>query len=147
MKNIKPFKYFNTHAESIIRCDASGVGLGAVLVQNNQSVSYASRKLTDVETRYSQLEREFMALLFTCKRFHGFIIGQKFIIESDNMPILIFFRKKIDSPPLRIQRWMLAIQPYYFSVRHIAGKLNVIADGLSRNPNTCLLYTSPSPRD
>ena len=86
------------------------------------------------ETRYSQLE--FMALLFACKRFHGFIIEQKFIIESDNMPILSFFRKIIDSLPWRIQGWMLAIQPYDFSGRHIAGKLNVIADGLSRNPNT-----------
>ena len=59
-----------------IQVDASGVGLGAVLIQNNRSFAFASRSLTDAERRYSNIEREVLAVTFGCERFHHYIYGK-----------------------------------------------------------------------
>jgi len=134
-RKIRDLAFFNPKAETKIQCDASGVGLGAVLLQDDMPVMYASRKLTDTEQRYSQLEKEFLAVLFACQRFRIFILGINVTIETDNKPIVSFFDKKIDSLPIRIQRWMLHLQPYQFKIKHISGKQNVLADMMSRNPD------------
>ena len=132
-----PLKFFSPFCEdTVVKCDASGVGLGCVLLQNGKPIMFASRKLTSVESRYSQIEKEFLALLFACQRFRGFLLGMCFRLKTDNKPIVSFFKKNIDSLPVRIQRWMLALQTFNFSIEHIPGKSNTMADELSRNPNS-----------
>lgn len=131
--DISSIAWYNPSVECLIQTDASGTGLGAVLLQEGQPVAYASRSLTHVEMRYSQLEREFLAVFFALKRFRQMILGNRIVIETDNRPIISFTRKPIDCLPLRIQRWLLRIQDFDLSFRHISGKENKIADGLSRN--------------
>lgn len=72
--------YFNTEWKTVITVDASPIGLGAVLAQydpkdpeTRKVVMYASRSLTDVETRYSQVEKESLALVWALEKFHLYI--------------------------------------------------------------------------
>ena len=59
-----------------IQCDASGKGLGAVLLQEGKPVCYASRALTDTESRYAAIEAEMLAVVFACRKFHQYIYGR-----------------------------------------------------------------------
>ena len=72
--------YFDNQAPIVLAVDASPCGLGATISQNGKLVACASRKLSDAESRYSQIEREFLALVFGVHRFRSMLIGQKFIV-------------------------------------------------------------------
>ena len=63
-------KYYSVDDDVTIQCDASQNGLGAALLQHGQTVAYASRALLSAETRYSQIEKELLAILFACEKFH-----------------------------------------------------------------------------
>jgi transposase InsO family protein len=134
LAEIKPLSFFDDKEPVIITTDASGIGLGAVLQQQDRPVMFISRRLSDCETRYSQIEREFLAIVFALYRFKSFALGRTVTIHTDNKPLISFFKKDIDKLPLRIQRWMLALQPFSFQMKHIPGKENDIADALSRSP-------------
>ena len=58
-----------------IQCDASKKGLGAVLLQESKPVMYLSRALTEMEQRYSNIEREFLAIVFALKRLNHYSFG------------------------------------------------------------------------
>ena len=89
--------YFDPQAPTKIIADASPVGLGAVLIQTQEGVEkpiyYASRSLTDVEQRYSQTEKEALALVWACERFHQYIFGIHFVLETDHKPLEFIYSK------------------------------------------------------
>ena len=127
--------YFQQHAETQLVVDASPVGLGAVLLQRQadgmlQPVEYASRSLTAVEQRYSQTEREALAVVWGCERFRMYLFGLDFILVTDHKPLEVMFSPS-SKPPARVERWVLRLQPYRYTVRHVSGSHN-IADCLSR---------------
>lgn len=126
--------YFDKEAPTKVIADASPVGLGAVLVQDQQGemvpVCYVSRSLTDCERRYSQTEREALALVWACERLHPYVYGRKFDLITDHKPLEIIYSQR-SKPCARIERWVLRLQPYDFRVVHVPGKQN-IADPLSR---------------
>ena len=127
--------YFQQHAETELVVDASPVGLGAVLLQKQsdgmfQPVEYASRSLTDVEQRYSQTEREALAVVWGCERFRMYLYGIDFVLVTDHKPLEVMFSPS-SKPPARVERWVLRLQPYRYTVRHVSGPRN-IADCLSR---------------
>ena len=65
-------RYYNLQEEVTLQCDASQSGLGATLMQNGQPVAYASRALTPTETRYAQIEKELLAIVFGCEHFEAY---------------------------------------------------------------------------
>jgi hypothetical protein len=74
--------------------DASPVGLGAVLAQydpknpsEKKIITYVSRTLSDVEQRYSQIEKEALAVVWACERLHLYLYASKFEIVTDNRKI------------------------------------------------------------
>jgi hypothetical protein len=96
--------YFNADKKTEIVVDASPVGLGAILLQEGKVLSYASRTLTDPETRYSQTEREMLAAVWGVEKFHLFVYGSTFDVVTDHKPLLgIFSSHKPASA--RIERW------------------------------------------
>ena len=131
---IQPLKFFQPNKSVFVRIDASGIGLGAILEQENQPILFASRKLTDTERRYSQLEREFLSLVFALFRFKNFVLGRKVVVLTDNKPMISFFKSAIDKLPIRIQRWILRLQMFQFELKHVSGHSNTNADCLSRAP-------------
>lgn len=126
--------YFDLDAETRLVTDASPVGLGAVLIQiqdgNPRAIGYASRSLTDVETRYSQTEKEGLAIVWACEKFQAYLIGNKFTLMTDHKPLLNIYSKR-SKPQARLERWVLRLQPYDFDIQYIKGRTN-IADPLSR---------------
>jgi hypothetical protein len=121
----------------IIQTDASNRGLGAVLLQEwdgvRHPVAYASRKLLPREMNYPIIERECLSIVWGIQKFHNYLYGQSFILETDHQPLS--YLNKTEFQNSRIMRWALALQPYRFSVRYIKGSLNVGADFLSRHTN------------
>ena len=126
----------------VIACDASKHGIGAVLshVQEDGSdrpVAYVSRTLSVAERNYSQLEHEALAIVFAVKKFHYYLFGRSFSIESDHRPLMFLFGEKNGIPQMassRIQRWALTLSAYSYQIRYRAGKYLSHADALSRLP-------------
>ncbi|CAB4021418.1 Transposon Ty3-G Gag-Pol poly [Paramuricea clavata] len=131
-------KFYDPNKPIKISTDASRSGLGAVLQQlhgeNWLPVAYASRSVTDCESRYATIELETLGMTFSCERFHQYIYGQEFEIETDHKPLVSIFKKSlIDSPP-RIQRLRLRLQKYDFKLSYVPGKWMHTPDALSRAP-------------
>jgi hypothetical protein len=96
-------------------------------------VSYASRVLTPVETRYSKIEREALAIVWSCHKFHLCLYGTQFSVITDHKPLERLFNEPQSKPPACIERWLLKIQPYRFNVQYQPGSDNP-ADFMSRHP-------------
>ena len=83
-----------------LQCNTSQFGLGAALLQNEQPVAYASRAISNAETRYAQIEKELLAIVFACKRFESYVYGRDTIrVESDHEPLEAIFSKPLYSAP------------------------------------------------
>lgn len=87
-----------------------------------QVVSYASRSLTDVERRYSQTEKEALALVWACERFHMYLSGITFDLITDHKPLEVIYSRK-SNPSARIERRVLRLQSYDFTVKYKPGAL------------------------
>ena len=125
-------QYYNVEKPVTIQCDASGQGLGAVLLQEGKPVAYTSRSLTDAETRYAPIESEMLAVVFACKKFHQYIYGRRTVVETDHKPLQAIFTKPLAQVPLRLQKMILNLRGYDLEVRYIPGSEQVVADTLSR---------------
>ena len=113
-----------------IQSDASQVGLGAALLQNGKPVAFASKALTKTECQYSNIEREMLAAVFGVERFHTYVYGWSFTIESDHKPLESISRKNLADTPAWLQCMMLCLQGYDFTICYCPGKEMVIPDTL-----------------
>ncbi|XP_061716623.1 uncharacterized protein K02A2.6-like [Cydia pomonella] len=117
----------------VLSVDASSQALGAVVLQQERPVEFASATLTDTQQRYAQIEKEMLAIVFALERFHQYVYGKSdVVVETDHKPLEALFKKSLDAVPARLQRMMLRVQRYDFSVVYKPGKYMFIADTLSR---------------
>ena len=93
-----------------LQVDACKTGLGAVLIQEDRPVSYASRAMTDAQKRYAMIEKELLAVVFGCERFHQYIYGEEILLESDHQPLENIIQKPLCQAPPRLQRILLRLQ-------------------------------------
>ena len=93
--------YFDPRKKTEIIVDASPTGLGGLLVQEGKVLGYASRALSDVESRYSQTEREMLAVVWGVEHFHLYVYGAQFSVITDHKPSLAFSRTTSKLP----QEW------------------------------------------
>ena len=136
--------HFDPSAPTQFRVDATPVGRGAILTQTHgveaRPVAYASRTLTPVERRYSQTEREALAVVWGCERFRLYLYGTTFDIYTDHKPLKIIY-SPTSKLPARIKRWSLRLQPYKFCVKYSPG-IDNLTDVLSRLPIGTLRFTT-----
>ena len=122
--------YYNPAKHTELVVDASPVGLGAILAQKDNKedqggkiVAYASRALTDVETRYSQTEREALAVAWGAEKFHLYVYGKPIEIFTDHKPLEGLFNNPKSKPNARIERWLIKMQDRYdYKVIYRPGK-------------------------
>ena len=117
----KVMTYFDPRKKTEIVVDASPVGLGGLLMQEGNVVSYASRTLSEVEARYSQTEREMLAVVWAAEHFHLYVYGSKFHIITDHKPLLGIF-KSSKSTSTHIDRWKLRLMDFitkHFYAMHV----------------------------
>jgi hypothetical protein len=131
---------YNPQAPTKVSADASSYGLGAVILQRNGSewkpIAYASRSMTETETRYAQIEKEALATTWACERFSNYILGKKFQIETDHKPLVpLLGAKELNNLPPRILRFRLRLARLDYSISHVPGKMLHMADALSRAPS------------
>ncbi len=131
-------RHFDTNEHVTIQVDASQEGLGAALLQNGKPVAFASKALTETERRYANIERELLAVVFGVERFHTYVFGRYFTIESDHKPLEAITTKTLAQTPPRLQRMLLRLQGYNFTLVYKPGKELLLADALSRySPQPC----------
>ena len=110
-------RYYDLEEEVTIETDASDYGLGAVLLQASRPVTFASRATTETERRYSQIEKECLALVFGCTRFDHYLHGrEKITAVTDHKPLETILAKSINSTPKRLQCMMLRLQKYRLNI-------------------------------
>ena len=133
ISNVKALSYFNTSTETTLQTDASKKGLEACLIQNGKVVCYASRALTKTEQNYQNLEREALGTIWGMEKFHYFLYGKEFTLETDQKPLVSIYKKHMVDISPRVQRLIVRSFPYQpFNVIYKKGKDIPVADALSR---------------
>ena len=132
--------HYSLTAETKVVVDASPWAVGAVLLQQQaddsyRPIAYRSRSLTEVERKYSHIEKEALAIVYGCKHFHMYLYGRSFELETDHRPLEHIYKAKPQSKPTsaRLERWRIRLQEYDFNVVYRPGTSN-LADPLSRLP-------------
>ena len=107
-------------------------GLGAAILQDDKPITLASKSLSEVESRYANIERELLGVVYGCERFHTYLYGRSFTVHTDHKPLESIHLKHLMSAPPRLQRMLLRLQPYNLTIKYKPGKEMYIADCLSR---------------
>ena len=120
-----------------VTTDSSSYGLGAVLSQKSEDatwhpVAFASRSLSSTEKWYAQVEKEALASALACNRFEDYLIGLKFILETEHKPLVALLgTKSLDELPSCIQRMRMLLMRFSYVVVHVPGKVLYTTDTLS----------------
>ena len=98
----QPLRYYDRTKPMVVQADASQRRLGTCLLQEGQPIAFASKSLTDIETRYTNIERELLTIVFACQRFNTYVLGRPFTVESDHKPLKMIHQKSLASTPPRL---------------------------------------------
>ena len=135
---MKALPYFDVNAETTLQMDASKKGLVACLIQKGKVICYASRALTKTE---QNLEREALGTIWGMEKFHYFLYGKEFTLETDQKPLVSIYKKHMIDLSPRVQRLIVRSFPYLpFKVVYKKWTDIPVADALS-------LVTTMDPED
>ncbi|GJY96475.1 RNA-directed DNA polymerase [Tanacetum coccineum] len=113
-----------------VECDASGVGIGGVLSQNQRPVAFFSEKLNDARRKYSTYDKEFYAIVRSLDTWRHYLLSNEFVLFFDHEALkFINGQHKLKS---RHAKWVKFIQAFSFVIRHKVRSNNQVADALSR---------------
>jgi hypothetical protein len=114
----------------IVECDASGNGIGVVLMQEGRPLAFESRPLKGRDLHKPIYEKEMMAILHALKKWRPYLIGRHFKVKTDHDSLKYFLEQRLSSEEQ--QKWVTKILGYDFEIVYKKGKQNVVADALSR---------------
>ena len=129
---------YDLRAPHRVTADSSSYALGAALLQQDrggqwQPVAFASRRLTEAEAKYAQIEKEALAITWACAKFDFYLVGTHFEVETDHKPLVkLLGESDLANLPLRCQRFKLRLMRYTFTIFHTPGSQMILADLLSR---------------
>ncbi|XXG79359.1 hypothetical protein AAC387_Pa09g0449 [Persea americana] len=113
-----------------VNCDASKVGIGAVLSQEGKPIAYFSEKLNDSHKKYSTYDKEFYAIIQALDHWSHYLLPKEFILFSDHEALkYINGQHKLSN---KHATWVEFLQAYHFHIKHKSGSQNIVADALSR---------------
>ena len=144
--------HFDPSLPVVLACDASPVGLGCILSQvhsdGERPVAFYSRSLNSTEARYSQTDREGLAVVSGVKKFNYCLAGRPFVIRTDHKPLLGLIGEQKSLPVMaspRVMRWAMLLAGYDYRLQHVAGSKIPHCDALSRLPLQCQASKAPCP--
>ena len=112
--NAPVLAYYDKRKPIVLTVDSSSKGLGAAIMQEGKPIAYASCALTETQQRYSQTERETLAIVFGCSKFNNFIFGQHVTVENLRVTIsFIKFRNYFS-----FQKWKDLMYPMSYKLVH-----------------------------
>ena len=131
--------HYDVNKRTVLATDASNSGLGSCLYQESEGrlrpVAYASKALTETESRYAIIEKEALAITWGCERFSQYLIGRQFEIQTDHRPLVTSLQtKRLDSLTPRLQRFKMRLSRYDYSITYVPGKHQSVPDAFSRAP-------------
>ena len=130
IKTPTSLQYLDSTQPVTIQVDVSQRGIGAVLLQAKGSVEFASKLLSEAQSRYSNTKRKMLAVLLGLVKFHYYAYGRPIVLESDHKPLEA--KKHLSSAPPHLVRMLLRIQKYDVQIKYLSGKDIPVADALSR---------------
>ena len=92
-------KTFDVNKDITIQTDASKYGLGCCVMQDGKPISFASRSMTETEINYPQIDKEMLAIVFSCTKFHNYIYGRKVNVVTDHQPLVSIMKKELNKIP------------------------------------------------
>ena len=131
-------QYYDLNKPVTLQVDASEVGVGAALLQPNsegrlQPVAYTSNSLNATEQRYSQIEKDCLAICNAFGKFDHWLHGKSDIeVHTDHQPLETICKKPLHKAPARLQKMLLRLQRYRFTIKYKKGTSLHLADTLSR---------------
>ena len=132
---LRPLRYYDQTKLVTLQCDASLKGLGACIIQDGQPIVFASKSLTDTKTHYANIERELLAIIYGCEKFHMYLYGRTFVMETDHKPLEMISLKNLTAAPACLQRMLLHLQQYDLVITYQPGREMLLADALSCLPS------------
>ncbi|WVZ97614.1 LOW QUALITY PROTEIN: hypothetical protein U9M48_043133 [Paspalum notatum var. saurae] len=127
-----------------VYCDASGQGLGCVLMQEGRVIAYASRQLRKHEANYPTHDLELAAVVHALKIWRHYLLGNTCHIYTDHKSLkYIFTQPELN---MRQRRWLELIKDYDLEIHYHPGKANVVADALSRRAHCNVIEARPTAR-
>ncbi|KAA0067527.1 Transposon Ty3-I Gag-Pol polyprotein [Cucumis melo var. makuwa] len=113
-----------------IECDASGIGIGAVLMQEKQPIMFFSEKLNGAQLNYSTYDKELHALVRALKVWQHYLWPKEFVIHTDHESLKhLKGQTKLNK---RHAKWVEFIETFPYVIHYKKGKDNMVADALSR---------------
>ena len=99
--------YYDRTRPLTMQTDAKAYGLGTALLQNNRPIAFASKTLTDMETRYANIEHECLSVVFGLEKFHTYIYRRHITVFNNHKPLEMITKKPRHAAPPRLQRMLL----------------------------------------
>ncbi|KAL1448202.1 hypothetical protein WDU94_013988 [Cyamophila willieti] len=135
--NTPTLRHFDEELPIIVEVDASGIGLGCILSQKEgktiRPVAYGSRKLSEVEQKYANVEREFLACVYAVNLWRHYLYMKDFELRTDCHSLIYY--KNLKDPSSRLIRFALKLQEYSgMKIVYQPGRKNMAPDALSRAP-------------
>ena len=124
--------YYDLKKTTVLQIDASINGLGTCLLQDEKPVYFASKALMEAQQGYVAIELESLAVTLAMERFHHFLYGNHFLLETDQKPLETILSRCLNQATPRLQRILIRTFLYNFNVHYLPGLKNQLADCLSR---------------
>ncbi|KAL0313430.1 UNVERIFIED_CONTAM: Retrovirus-related Pol polyprotein from transposon [Sesamum radiatum] len=120
--------------EFVVETDASGTGIGVVLLQEGRPVASMSRALKGREVDLSVYDKEVLAIVAAVAKWQPYLIGRHFTIQTDRQSLKYLMKQRISTPSQ--QRWIAKLLGYDYTLTYKKGQENTVADALSRIPHS-----------
>ncbi|KAF8405656.1 hypothetical protein HHK36_007732 [Tetracentron sinense] len=127
----------------IIESDASGIGIGVVLMQEGRPLAFTNKTLSPLHLKMSVYDKEMLAVAHAVTKWRPYLIGRRFLIRTDHRSLKYLLEQRISS--MEQQKWVTKLLGYDYEIVYKKGVENLVADALSHIPEQAELHSISTP--